>query len=1255
MSERAKQDRSALTAGLTDDPEAYIARDRRLALASGRPIPGRARGSAVFADISGFTPLTESLRVELGPRRGVEALTANLDRVFHALIDEVHRFGGCVIYFSGDAITAWIEGDDGRRAVAVGLAMQGAMARVGRVSTPGGLTVDLGLKVAVATGEVRRGVVGDPEIQRIDVLAGGLLDRLAAAERLAAEGEIVIDASTREALGERVRLRALRNDPDSGRRLGVVAGLEVAVPDAPGEQPPPLPREIVREWLLPVVYERVSTGHGEFLAELRQAYPVFLRFAGLDFDGDEAAMDALEVFIGRAQRIFDDYGGNVLQLTLGDKGAYVYGAFGSPIAHEDDAARAAAAALELVTLAETTAARDIQVGIACGPLRSGTYGHAQRRTFVCLGDAVNVAARLMARAPVGRIYATAEVRAAAGDGFVWRDLEALQLKGKARPIVAAQLVSSLTRLARHRTRYELPMFGREQELAVLEQDFSRVVAGEGRVLAIAAEAGLGKSRLVAEFIRSLRRREVLVAVGECQSFGVNSSYFVWREVWRRLLDIGEEAEPERQRRDIEAALGQMDAALVQRAPLLAEVIGVSMPDSDLTRNFDAKLRKSSLEDLLLTCLRHRARHEALVIVLEDCHWIDEVSRDLLETLVRGTASSPVLFVLAYRPAADRGGDLGLEHLAQFRELILGELNGEQLHAVVAAKVSHTLGLNKAPQALVDLVHERADGNPFYAEELLNYIAGQDVDPADARALQRLELPNSLSALILSRIDALGEQPRRTLKVASVIGRTFRAATLPGVYPDLGALEAVQSQLGELQVRDLVTLDQAETLSYLFRHVMTQEVAYDSMPFGIRATLHRRIGEYIELTEADDLEPHLDLLAHHFWFGDDAARKRLYLLRAEASARRRYANEAAIDYGERLLTLVEGAERAEALLRLGRVLELTGAWDRAAEAAREAGGIAAALDDNRLAARCEAALAEVARRQGQYDESVQRLESAVATFRAEGDDEGLGLALHGMGTVAAQRGDFDAARRCYLESLDIRERLGNRAAQGSLFSNLAIVAEYTGDTADARAQSERALAIRQEIGDLWGIGVSQNNLSMIAYREGNYAEARDRSEAAIRLCGEAGDPWMVALSHNTLGNAAREMQDYSLAAASYAATLDAYRSNDDPWAVAYLLEDAALLAAAYGAATAAFELLGAADSLRVGIGAPRDGEQQAELERRLGDVRGTLQVRQIEAAEARGRSWAAAAAIDRLDAFTHHVRSATSCPPELSLGALDPPR
>ena len=452
-----------------DNPEAYIPRDRRRALALGTPMPDRVHGAGIFADISGFTPLTEALATELGPQRGAEVLTAILGDVISAIIEELDRYGGDVIYFSGDAITCWIDGDDGARATACALAMQAAMTRVGSVTTPAGRPVTLAMKVAIAVGPARRFVVGVPRVQLIDVLAGRLVDQLADAEHHAEKGDVVLDQSAIEALGDRVEISATREDPETGRRFAVVGRLLVDVAEARVPEPPQLPESTVRQWLLPAVYERMRTGRGEFLAELRAAYPFFVRFGGIDYDDDDDADDKLNDFVIRAQEILDGFGGNVLQLTLGDKGAYLYGVFGSPHAHEDDAARAASAALEVLELEGVTAATDIQIGLAHGRLRSGTYGHPMRRTFVCLGDAVNLSARLMSAAPPGRIYVSGTVHAHTGDAFTWEQLPSLSLKGKSQPVEVHALTGTVARRARREVRYELPLVGRVEELGELDR------------------------------------------------------------------------------------------------------------------------------------------------------------------------------------------------------------------------------------------------------------------------------------------------------------------------------------------------------------------------------------------------------------------------------------------------------------------------------------------------------------------------------------------------------------------------------------------------------------------------------------------------------------------------------------------------------------------------------------------------------------------------------------------------------------------
>jgi class 3 adenylate cyclase/tetratricopeptide (TPR) repeat protein len=1208
----AVTEETALRIQLDDPPWAYIPRDRRRALAVGEELPTRVSGSALFADISGFTPLTEALANELGSQRASETLSGHLNRVFHAVIGGLDRYGGDVVYFSGDAITCWLEGDDGTRAVAAGFAMQEAIAREGQITTPGGLFVQLGLKVAIAVGDARRFVVGDPEIQLIEVLAGGIVDRIADAEHEAESGDIVLSPEAVVALAGRVELAGTVSVEGIGR----VAQLLVDVPETPPLPEVELSEELARQWLLPAVYERLSSARGRFLAELRPAFPVFVKFDGIDYDGDEGAIEQLDEFVRGAQRILTDYGGNVLQLTLGDKGAYLYAVFGTPFAHEDDAARACAAALELQKLPETTAARHIQIGITNGRLRSGTYGHEARRTFVCLGDAVNLSARLMSKAGWGEIYVSELVRRLAGAGFEWTRLEPLQLKGKASPVAAYSLTATTGARSRRVLRYALPIVGRDAELRLLGTRLADAALGRGGIVGIAAEAGMGKSRLLAEFVREARSLGHLVAMGECQSFGTRTNYAVWEEIWRALLAVPDTLPEPEQVEALTAALGEIDPVFVERAPLLDSVLNLPLPDNDLTASFDAKLRKTSLENLLADCLRELARTDTRVIVLEDCHWLDPLSRDLLDVLARVVADAHLLLVLAYRPEGTTG--LSFDGLPGIEELALDTLEEPAMRAVVEGKLSQLVGEDAdVPGSLLDVVVSRAQGNPFYAEELLNYIDEQDVDLTDELALRRLELPGSLHSLVLGRIDTLSEAPRHTLKVASVVGRVFRAPVIPAAYPDIGTISDVRAHLGTLRSLDLVNVDREDDESYLFKHAVTHEVAYESLPYALRAVLHGDVGRWLE--EHEPVDRNLDLLAHHFWHGDDEERKRLYLRRAGEAAQAAYANAAAIDYYERLAPLVPGAERVEILLELGKVLTIVGRWDDARRVEADALELATSVGDTSSVAWCETALAEVARKQGEFDEASERLENARAAFAELGHQEGAARVLHLEGTLAAQRGDIGSARERYEESLRIREGIGDRAGIAALLNNLAIMAEWDGDYDRGLALHERAYALLTELGDRKAIAGSMMNIGMNAMHRECPADALGPFQESMRLNREVGDLWEVGLVHHNLANAARALGDDAEARLQYSESISIYRGFEDRWALALLVEDVAVLAASTADPVQALRLIGSAESLRDEIGSPRATSLQEELDGRLASARTQLGDVDADAAIASGRT------------------------------------
>ena len=647
---------------------------------------------------------------------------------------------------------------------------------------------------------------------------------------------------------------------------------------------------------------------------------------------------------------------------------------------------------------------------------------------------------------------------------------------------------------------------------------------------------------------------------------------------------------------------------------------MTIPDTDLTSTLDPKLRKASLEDLLTRCLQARSATEPLVVVLEDCHWIDPLSRDLLEVLVRAAAALPVLFVVTYRPAADPGGGLGLARLPHFAELALDELAPEDAELLIQSKLAQLFGEGTAaPAALVELVTTRAQGNPFYVEELLNYLRATGVDMQDESKLRRLEAPESLHSLILSRIDTLEESQRRTLKVASVLGRSFRASVLPGVYPELGSIDDVRDDLRELRVADLVSLDREAEEAYIFKHVVTEEVTYESLPFATRAMLHDRTGDYIEATEADTIDQQLDLLAYHYWRSQNTDKKRHYLVRAGKAAQASYANAAAIDYYERVAPLLA---RARAHRRAAQPRQGHRADGRlAACRGRRARGLAGRRADRRRP------------RPGALRDRPRRGGATAGTVRRGGVVAGVGgrrlrrRRRRGWGragppprrhprraTGRLRRRPSSATRGAWRSANGSTTRRASAACSptSAWSPSTAVTTSSPSSTTSGRSPCARSSVIA---------GRSPSRSPTSARSPCSRRTTPPPARASRRRCASTARSatrgwWRSATTTSATPRAASAITRPP--AATTRPSLRAYRDYDDAWAVAFLLEDIAELAAMLDQPARAFELVGAADALRAEIGAPRAPASEQHLEATIAEHAASLDPDERAACRESGR-------------------------------------
>ncbi|MCA9973635.1 MAG: tetratricopeptide repeat protein [Anaerolineales bacterium] len=1173
---------------------AYIPMDRRQAIAAGRSLPDRTHGAALFADISGFTPLTEALADELGRRRGAEELTRQLNNVYTALVERVHQFGGSVISFSGDAITCWFDRDDGVRATACALAIQQVMRSFAQVRTPGGQHVPLAIKVALTTGPTRRFLVGDPAIQVLDVLAGSTLDRMAAAEKHAEKGEIVIGPAGMAQLGKKVQVREWREDPKSGERYAVLETLRVPVTlSAPWRALPPdaLQPAQIRPWLLPPVYERLRRGQGQFLAELRPAVTLFLRFTGLDFDDDDAAGHKLDAYLRWVQQVLARYEGYLLQVTVGDKGSYLYAAYGAPLAHGDDTLRAVAAAMELRTPPQEFAfITGTQIGISQGRMRTGAYGGEMRLTYGVLGDEVNTSARLMGVAQPGQVLVSERVAQQVARQYVCRSLGSVALKGKKEPMqVCEVLARQQPSSKRPSSLYTYPLVGREEDLAQLLAWAQPALENHGQIVRIEGGAGIGKSHLAAEFSEMARTAGFNLVVGAGQSTTQSTPYYPWRQVWRTYFEIEAEAADGDRAAYVQQVTAQVTARLQAlnpdwplRLPLLGDVLGIAIPDNPVTASFDPRLRQEALFTLVVDLLLAWARERPLHLLLEDVHWMDEASLQLTTAVGREIAQAPILMTLVQRPPlqADKTLLPELAALPYHHPLTLGEL----ATANVETLIMNQLGGRPTPLTLA-LIQAQAQGNPFFVEELVDslreaghlYLNEDDhtwrlsdsifealrqanclirreaewvLDPSVSLSVADLGIPDSIHGSVLSRLDRLTEEEKLTVKVASVIGRTFGMLLLNHAHPNQPTLIVLRQQIDEIAERDFVRIEVPEPqLTYIFKHNTTQEVSYETLLFEQRRELHRVVAAWYEQIYGDGtttldsaLAPYYTILAYHWRQAEDRAKERLYARLAGEQAAARFANEEAVTYFGRALDLtpVDALRDRYQLLRAREaVYHLAGQREQQAQDLIQLQMLATAIGDERVHAEVALRFANYYEAMSDYDSALMIAQQAVSWAEQADDAEQKVTGLITWAFALWRRGSLDEARTYLEQALALAHEHENKAGEATSLHHLGTVLYISGDPDGARTYLEQALALRREIGNLVGEAGSLTNLVAVYHALGDYSLALSSCQKALDIYRAIGNRREEATAlnnlagiHHALGDLQRARQEHTQAVQLY---------------------------------------------------------------------------------------------------------------------------
>ena len=1130
----------------------YLAIDRLHAIASGADLPDRMTGSALLADISGFTPLTEALVGSLGPQRGAEELAKLVNEIYTDLVSRVRHFGGSVVCFIGDALIACYPEDTGLRALACALQMQRAMERFRAFPAPHGGRVSLAMKAAVTIGPMRRFLIGAPASRRVDVLAGATIDRLTEAEHAAQRGEVIASPEVARRLSTKLLLSAWRG------ACGVVEGLRDNVEPAPwpelsGSAVSP---DALRSFVHGPVHARVLSGEGEFLAELRPVSVLFVQFGGIDYDSDDDAGVKLDEYTRWVQGVAGRYGGHVLLVTTADKGSHLYVVFGALEAHEDDRQRAVATGLRLLEPpSELAFITGVRIGISVGRARVGAYGGANRRTYGALGEVVNLAARLMQAAPAGEIRCSEAIYHAAKDRWTFDALPAIRLKGMEQP---QRVYRPHPRERSRMETEEARLIGRATELDIVRDVLRDVEGGKRRGVLLEGEAGIGKSRLTEEIRRIALAEGFLCLSGEADSIEQHTAYRTWRALLLGLLEI-DSGDPDELRGLVIERLEALDPSALERAPLLNDILEVGIPETSQTSGYASDVRQDSLAALVGELLVRRAAESPLMLILEDAHWLDSLSWDLLVSVARTLANQPALVLVTHRPCPEPvPQELGtLRTMAGIQRLPLGSLSPDETVAVVADRLG--VPPSAVPESVVDLLGDRAEGNPFFAMELVGALCDQGLLAVEGESCvatidvdaMRARVPDTLEGVVLARLGQLPAEEQLTVKVASVIGRSFLLRTLHTVRPGSIGLDELRLQLEHTSRRRLTALEADDPEpSFGFQHAVTQHVAYDTLLYEQRRELHRCVANWVEKAHRDRLPPHYPLLALHWNRAENAEKECMYCRLAGEQAVKRYAISEAEMYLSRAAELVgqldaEDSERTiDILRRRARVYGLLGRVDDERK------------DLKQLLARCDASgeaacrgeilllWSDFHRRCGSFDDARSDGERALTASREAASTSGEALALTHIGNALEGLGDFLKARDVVGNALERFAAAGDSAGQAASLKALGTISARLGDLSEAMDRFNEARDLYARLEDRKGEADILGNLGALNYYLGDYEMCIEYTEQAQPLFQEMGNRIGSAKCLTNLGNSYSALGAFSEALTCHRQALELYEQLED---------------------------------------------------------------------------------------------------------------
>jgi class 3 adenylate cyclase/tetratricopeptide (TPR) repeat protein len=846
--------------------------------------------------------------------------------------------------------------------------------------------------------------------------------------------------------------------------------------------------------------------------------------AGLDPEEARTLLDpALHTMIEAVHR----YEGTVNQV-LGDG---IMALFGAPLAHEDHAARACYASLAMQTAMRRYAEevrRDhglevqIRVGLNSGEVVVRAIGSDLHMDYSAVGQTTHLAARMEQLATPGSIRLTAATLRLV-EGFVQvRALGQFPVKGLPEPIEVFELVGASTirrRLQATAARGLTPFVGRQTELAVVQQALAQAGTGQGQVVALVGEAGVGKSRLVYEFVHAPHTQGWRVLESASVSYGKATPYFPLIDLLKRYTHVEEGDDMRTMRAKVTGHLLTLDAALQDTIPALLSLLDAVPTDSPFLRLDPSQRRQRTLGALKRVLLRE-SQEQPLLLVFEDLHWIDSETQVLLDSLVDSLPTARLLLLVNYRPEYQHGWG----SKTYYTQLRLDPLPPASAGEVLQALLGDGAGAQQAAplRALKQLLIARTEGNPFFLEESVRTLVETGVlvgTPGAydlAQPIESLQVPATVQAILAARIDRLPAEEKRLLQTAAVIGTEV----------SLPLLQAIAELPDDTLHRGLAHLQAAEFLyetrlfperEYTFKHALTHEVAYSSLLQERRHALHAGIVAALERLAPERLAEQAERLAHHALRGEVWDKALGYFRQAGEKALAQSAYPEAVGYFELALDALKHLpeerythEQAIALrLALRSALFPSGDSERIVTYLHEAETLAAALDDHHRLGQIAGFLSAHFRNQGAYAQSIAAAQRALTLAMADADVVLQALANQFLGATYWAQGDYRQAIDCLgqtamsLSGAQRHERFG-QAILPSVQCRAFLAACYAelGQFTEGSALGEEGLQIAETVAHPSSLMWAYYGIGLLSLRKGDLRQALTRLERAMGICQEA---------------------------------------------------------------------------------------------------------------------------------------------------------